>query len=109
MASVADFVLVAIVLALHTVIAAVITRFFRIRLQTKWGTVIYAAFTVPVVLTVTTLVFAGLLNVGSGITIGSRAMVLALFVGLPAVLGATIDVLYMTPPEEYDLPEPAEN
>lgn len=109
MASVVDFALVVIVLAIHTVVAAVLTRFFRVHMNTRWGTVIYAAVTVPVVLTVTTLVFAGLLNVGGGINVGSRAMALALFVGLPAVLGATIDVLYMTPPEEYELPEPVEN
>jgi hypothetical protein len=27
-------------------------------------------------------------------------------VGLPLAVGVTVDVLYMRPPEEYDLPEP---
>ena len=33
------------------------------------------------------------------------ALVLAALVGLPMALGMTIELLYMTPPEEYELPQ----
>lgn len=106
MAPVVDLVLVGAVVALHTLLAAVATRFFRIHMQTRWGTVLYASMAVPFVLVVTTMVFAGVLNVGAGLDLGSQVAVLALFVALPAVLGATIDVLYMAPPEAASLPDP---
>lgn len=109
MVSVVDLVLLGIVLAIHTFLAAVMTRFFRIRLNTRWGTAIYTVLIIPVVLTITTLVFAGVLDIGSSLNLNSRALVLALLVGLPAALGVTIDVLYVTPPDEYELPEARES
>lgn len=108
MATVVDFVLLAAVIAVHTLLAAVLTRFFRIRLQTTWGTAVYALFLIPVVLLVGTLFFTGVLGIGGGFTVRSGAFLVAALVGLPMALGMTIDVLYMTPPEEYDLPEPSE-
>ncbi|MFB6096876.1 MAG: hypothetical protein ABEJ74_05770 [Haloferacaceae archaeon] len=104
MVSAVDLVLLAATLALQTFLAAVTTRFLRIRMNTRWGTAIYVALLVPVLLTVTTIVITGVLNVGWSVDIGSRLLVLALFVGLPAALGVTIDVLYVVPPEEYELP-----
>ncbi|MGZ0746602.1 MULTISPECIES: hypothetical protein [unclassified Haloparvum] len=94
------------VVALHTLIAAVMTRFFRLRLETTWGTAGYVAFLIPVALFISTLVLTGPL--GLGVDLGSSAVVLALLVLLPLSLGATIDVLYVEHPEEYELPEPAE-
>lgn len=108
MATVVDFVLLAIVVGIHTLVAAVLTRFFRIRLDTQWGSAIYTLVLIPIVLTGGTLFFAGALGIGGGITVQSEVLVLAAMVGLPMALGVTIDVLYVTPPEEYELPEPTE-
>lgn len=108
MATVVDFVLLGAVVGIHTLLAAVLTRFFRIRLETQWGSAIYALVLIPVVLVVGTLFFTGVLGIGGGITFQSRALILAVLVGLPMALGVTIDVLYMTPPEEYELPEPTD-
>ena len=98
-----NLVLFAGVLVFHTLVAAVMTRFFRVRLQTDWGTVVYATMLIPVALVVLTLVFTGVLGIGPDL--GSNYAVLAVMVGVPAALGATIDVLYMRPPEQYDLPK----
>lgn len=108
MATVVDFVLLGIVVGIHTLLAAVLTRFFRIRLDSQWGSAVYVLILIPIVLVAGTLFFAGVLNIGSGITLQSRVLVLSALVGLPMALGVTIDVLYMTPPEEYELPEPTE-
>lgn len=102
MVSVLNLALFAAVLAFHTVVAAVMTRFFRIRLNTEWGTTVYAVVLVPLALVVSTLVFSGVLGIGPNL--GGSAAVLAVMVGVPAALGATVDVLYMEPPEQYDLP-----
>jgi hypothetical protein len=99
-----DLVLTVAVLGVHALVAAVMTRFFRIRLSTDWGTVVYTLLFVPVVLFLLTQLFTGILGIGPNL--GSPATVLAVMVGLPLAVGVTVDVLYMRPPEEYDLPEP---
>lgn len=106
MVSILGIVGILFVVALHTLVAAVMTRFFRLRLETTWGTAGYVAFLIPVVLFVSTLVLTGPL--GIGFDLGSAAVVLSLLVLLPLSLGAAIDVLYVEHPEEYELPEPAE-
>jgi len=103
MATVVNLVLFGVVLAVHTLIAAVMVRFFRIRLKTRWGSAVYAAALIPVVLLATTLVFTGVF--GIGVDLGSPAAVLGVMIGMPLTLGATIDVLYVPSPEEYELPE----
>lgn len=102
MATILDFVLMAVVFGGNTLIAAVMTRFFRLQLKTRWGTVIYTALLVPVVLVVTTIV---VFSLGVGINLGSAVAVLGLMVALPMALGVTIDVLYVPAPDEYELPE----
>jgi hypothetical protein len=97
-------VLTIVVLGVHALVAAVMTRFFRIRLSTDWGTVVYTLLFVPVVLFLLTQLFTGILGIGPNL--GSPATVLAVMVGLPLAVGVTVDVLYMRSPEEYDLPEP---
>jgi heme/copper-type cytochrome/quinol oxidase subunit 1 len=101
---VVDLVLTVAVLGVHALVAAVMTRFFRIRLETDWGTVVYTLLFVPVVLFVLTQLFTGVLGIGPNL--GSPTTALAVMVGLPLAVGVTVDVLYMRPPEEYDLPEP---
>jgi small basic protein len=103
MATVVNLVLFGVVLAVHTLIAAVMVRFFRIRLKTRWGSAVYAVALIPVVLLATTLVFTGVL--GIGVDLGSPVAVLGVMIGMPMTLGATIDLLYVPSPEEYELPE----
>lgn len=103
MVSVINLVLFGVVLVFHTLVAAVMTRFFRVRLKTRWGAMLYAVVLIPLVLFTTTLVFSGVL--GIGINLGNPVTALGVMIGMPLALGYTIDVLYVPPPEEYDLPE----
>jgi hypothetical protein len=103
MVSLVSAILFGVVLVIHTVIAAVMTRFFRLRLKTQWGPVVYAALLIPVALFVTTLVFSGIL--GIGFDLGSPGAVIGLMIGMPLVLGFAIDILYMPSPDEYELPD----
>jgi hypothetical protein len=103
MATVVNLVLFGAVLVAHTLIAAVATRFFRIRMETQWGSVLYALLFTPLLLFVTTLLFAGVL--GIGVDLGSRPTVVGVMIGLPVALGFTVDVLYMPRPDEYELPD----
>ena len=99
------FALLVALVAVHTLIAGVLTRFFRIRLATTWGWVVYTAVLSPMVLLGSTLLFTGVFGVGVGVDLGSPAVVVGLLVFLPVALGATIDYLYVPPPEEYELPD----
>ncbi|AZQ14970.1 MULTISPECIES: hypothetical protein [Halorubrum] len=99
------FVSLAALVVVHTVIAGVATRFFRLRLNTSWGSIVYTLVLTPMLLLISMLVFAGVLNVGAGINLGSPTLVIALLVALPAVLGATIDYLYVPSPDDVELPD----
>ncbi|WP_248895955.1 hypothetical protein [Haloplanus halobius] len=104
MATLLDLALMGAVLVGNTLLAAVMTRFFRVQLHTRWGAGVYTALLVPVGLVVTTIVAFSL---GVGVDLGNAGAVLGLMVGVPMGLGVTIDVLYLPSPEEYDLPETA--
>ncbi|MFB6250218.1 MAG: hypothetical protein ABEI27_00780 [Halobellus sp.] len=104
MVSVIGLVLFGVVLVIHTLLAAVLTRFFRLRLKTQWGYVIYSFVLTPVALLITTLIFFGVFPIGSSLNLGATTLVGAA-VGLPLALGFTIDTLYVPAPEEYELPE----
>ncbi|MFB6106885.1 MAG: hypothetical protein ABEJ70_07925 [Halobacteriaceae archaeon] len=89
---------------LHTVIAAVAVRFFRLRLATRWGPLLYAAVTIPVVYVVTTLVVLGVLGVGGdGVALSRDALVTFVW-GLPLATGVALEFFWM-PDSPEDLPE----
>jgi hypothetical protein len=100
MVSAVSLVLLGAVLVVNTLIAAVMTRFFRIRLKTRAGAVIYALLLIPFVLFVTTMLFGAVIPGNLDV-----AVLLGLWIGMPLVLGFTIDVLYVPSPDEIDLPE----
>lgn len=103
MATALSLLLFGVVLVVQTLIAAVMTRYFRVRLNTRLGWIIYSALLVPLALLSTTLLFTGLLNIGPDL--GEPAIVAGVLIGVPTALGMTVDVLYMAPPEEYELPD----
>lgn len=96
-----------VVIALHTLIAAVGTRFLRIRMDTTWGSAIYALTVLPVVLLLSTYLLTGF--VGIGTSVGGFEVALLLVLVLPLLLGYTIDVFWVPAPEELELPETAES
>jgi predicted acyltransferase len=93
-----------LILLVNTAATALSTRFFRVRLHTRWGSAIYTALLVPVLLFVITLVLAGGLRIGPDL--GSAGAVVGLTVLLPMALGIAFDYFWMPAPDEVDLPEP---
>lgn len=93
----------AVLVVIQTALAAVLTRFFRIRLSTRWGSLVYAVVLVPLALLVTTLVLSGLLGLGPDL--GGPTAVVFLMIGVPLAIGLTIDYLWMPAPEEVELPD----
>jgi len=103
MLSIIGFALFGGILVGHTLLAAVLTRFFRLRLDTQFGWVVYALTLIPVVLFVSTLVFTGLLQIGPNL--GSPTVVFGVMIGLPLAVGLTLDLLYVAQPDDVELPE----
>lgn len=95
---------IAAIVTVNTGITALLTRLFRVRLRTDWAVAVYVGFFVPTALTVSTILLGSIV----GPNLGSRVIVLALFVGFPLAIGIAIDVLWMPPPEAVDLPEVSE-
>jgi len=91
--------------AFHTFLAGVATRFFRLQLSTTWGSAVYTLVLIPPLLFVSTIVFTGVLGVGTGINVGSSTILLSLLIALPLALGVAVDYLYVPSPEEYELPD----
>lgn len=93
---------VALIVAIHTALAVVLTRFFRLQLKTDWGAAIYTLVLIPLALIVSTTILSGLLGLGGNV--GGRDVVLLLVIVLPLSLGITIDLFWMPSPEEIVLP-----
>ena len=89
-------------LVVHSAIVALLTRFFRVRLHTRWGGALYALFISPVVLVVTTLFFSGVLALGPDL--GSAAAVVAVVIGVPMAVGLTFDTSGCPPPRRSTSP-----
>jgi len=103
MLSIIGLVLFGVVLVGHTLIAAVCTRFFRLRLETQIGWIVYSLTLIPVVLVVSTLVVSGVLRIGPNL--GSPVVVFGIMIGLPLAVGITLDLLYVAQPDEVELPD----
>lgn len=95
-----------LMVGLHTLFAAVATRFFRLRLETSWGALVYIAFAIPVVLFASMLFLSGALGLGPDL--GSREAVFVVVIALPVILGYTIDVFWMPHPDDVELPDTVE-
>ena len=103
MVSVLGLVGLAVIVAVHTGVAAVGTRLLRVRLDSAWGPLVYAAVLIPVVLVLSTMVLSGVLRLGPNL--GDARTVLFVLVVLPTVLGVAIDYVWMPAPDEVELPE----
>jgi hypothetical protein len=103
MVSVAGVIGIFVIIGINAVIAALATRFLRVRMATQWGTAIYVGFIVPVILTVLTLVLSGVLGLGSNV--GGPVAALVVAVVLPFALGVAFDFFWMPAPDEVDLPD----
>ncbi|PSQ41483.1 hypothetical protein BRD14_06320 [Halobacteriales archaeon SW_5_68_122] len=90
-----------ILVGLNTFLAAVCTRMFRVRLETRWGGVLYTLLLTPVVLVVVTL----LLGQALGPDLGSAATVVGVTVLVPLTLGIAFDYFWMPSPDEVEVPD----
>lgn len=91
-----------VIVAVHTVVAAVATRYFRVTLDATWTRALYVVLFVPLALVVSTLVLSGAFGFGGDL---GREVALLLAIVLPLALGVAIDSFWMLAPAEVELPE----
>ena len=91
-----------IIVGVNAAVAALLTRFFRVRLDTQWGPLVFALTITPVVLVVLTQVLSA---IGLGFDLGTPGAVVGVAVVLPLALGIAFDYFWMPAPDEVDLPE----
>jgi hypothetical protein len=101
MVSIVDVVGLLVILGVNTGTAALLTRFFRVRLHTRLGGALYAVLLGALALTVLTIVLGG---VGLGPNLGNPATVIGLTVVLPLATGIAFDYFWMPAPDDVDLP-----
>ena len=102
MVSVVDVVGLLVIVGINAGAAALMTRFFRVRLDTDWGPVVFALTIEPVVLTLLVLVLSGIAGLGGNL--GSAGLVFGITVVLPMALGVAFDYFWMPAPDDVELP-----
>ena len=104
MASPATVIGFLFIIVVNTVIAAVAIRFFRLRLSTQWGAVLYTAVFIPLIYIVTTILLSGFVGFG-GSGVQDRGTALILVWVIPFTLAVSLDIFWMPAPDEIDLPD----
>lgn len=94
------------VIAVHTGIAVVGLRFFRVRLGTTWAPFLYAVILIPIIYVPTTILFSGVLSAG-GATVDAGTLFGVLFL-LPLAVGVSIDVFWLPAPDDVEVPAESE-
>ncbi|WP_135665585.1 hypothetical protein [Halorhabdus rudnickae] len=107
MVSAVDAIGLAIIVLSNTAIAALLTRFFRVRMTTIWAGPLYAVLLGSLALLVSTLVLGGFLGLGANLA--SPVAVVAVTIVGPLALGVTFDYFWMPAPEEVELPDRRED
>ena len=103
MVGVVDIIGLLLILFVNSAVAALATRFFRVRLNTRWGSAVYVVLLIPVALLALTMVLSGVFGLGPNL--GSAVAVLGVTIVVPMSLGVTFDYVWMPAPDEVNLPE----
>ncbi|MFC7082367.1 hypothetical protein [Halorussus caseinilyticus] len=95
-----------LIMVVNTVLAAVAIRFFRLRLTTTWGAVVYTAVLVPLLYFGTTILLSGFIGFG-GSGVQDRGTALILVWVVPFTLAVSLDIFWLPSPDEVELPDSA--
>ncbi|QIO24046.1 hypothetical protein [Haloarcula sp. JP-L23] len=102
MVSVVGLVGLLVIVLVNSAVTALMTRFFRVRMNTRWGSLVYSILLCPLAMFVLFMVF-GVLGFGGGLNLSTTVAVLLAIV-VPLVVGMTFDYVWMPSPDEVDLP-----
>jgi len=89
-----------VIVLVNSAVTALMTRFFRVRLNTRWGGPLYALLLCPLALLVLGVILS--VPIGSLIDLGTVTF-MTLVVVLPLALGMTFDYVWMPSPDDVEL------
>jgi len=90
-----------VIVLVNSAVTALMTRFFRVRLNTRWGGLLYSVLLCPFA----SLILGVILSVPLGSLIDlDNFTFLTLVVVVPLVLGMTFDYVWMPSPDDVELP-----
>ena len=92
-----------VIVLLNSAMTALMTRFFRVRLKTRWGSLVYAVLLCPIAMFVVLLLLSGPLPLGDGLELSTSATLLTT-IAIPLAVGITFDYFWMPSPDEVELP-----
>ena len=90
-----------VVVLVNSAVAALMTRFFRVRLNTRWGGLLYSLLFCPLALLVLGVVLS--VPVGAFIDLTTVSFLLVVVI-VPLALGLTFDYIWMPSPDDVELP-----
>ena len=90
-----------VIVLINSAVTALMTRFFRVRLSTRWGGLLYSLLLCPLALLVLGVVLS--VPIGPLIDLGTVTF-MTLVVVLPLALGMTFDYIWMPSPDDVELP-----
>jgi hypothetical protein len=90
-----------VIVLVNSAVTALMTRFFRVRLHTRWGGFVYSILLCPLALLVLGVILS--VPVGPFITLGRMAFLL-LVVFVPLAVGMAFDYVWMPSPDDVELP-----
>ena len=90
-----------VIVLVNSAVTALLTRFFRVRLHTRWGGLLYSLLLCPLALLLLGVVLS--VPIGPFIDLGTITF-LGLVVVVPLALGMTFDYVWMPSPDDVELP-----
>ena len=105
MVSVVGLVGLLVIVLVNTAVTALMTRFFRVRLNTRWGGLLYSVLLCPFAMFVL-FMFFGVLGLGGGLNL-SNGVAMTVTIAIPLVIGMTFDYVWMPDPDDVELPTSA--
>lgn len=103
MVGVADITGFLIIVLVNSALAALLTRFLRVRMNTEWGSLLYTLLIVPVTLAALIPLYS--LVLGGFVEFGDTVVLIGVSVVLPGALGIAFDYFWMPDPDEVELPQ----
>jgi len=102
MVSVVGLIGLLVIVLVNSAVTALMTRFFRVRLKTRWGGLLYSILLCPFAMFFLFMVFS-VIGLGGSLTL-SNGVAITLTIVVPLALGMTFDYIWMPSPDEVDLP-----
>jgi len=86
-----------VLVLVNAAVAAVLSRYFRLALETRWGAYLFTVCFVPVTYVATTIVLGGVLGLADGAFAGAKGWFFTVCWAFPFFLGLSLHLFWLPP------------